>query len=297
MDELSAWYPPSSAPSSSGARAHSAYAEWATAALPLDDGERAMLARHVKLRAKRGWGALDQAFAVDAPVAAAAEAAAAAQKRLLAPADAEDERALLEHFAPRLDAAPRREEGTIAAVEAALASELARAAPLFAQLGRFCEVTETVPVRAVLVPSPASVPDEGRLARRAIVLEIAASPTATRDAVAALLHLFADGVLVQRRGSIATGARKCAEPVDDETLEAGLAYAFAPGLVHPAGSDLLRDAVAAEQRSPLRDPRVRAERLGLALRTELSAALEGGSETLGAFLPTACDAWANVVRR
>src|SRR5580698_5413614 len=42
VDELSGWYP----------RAHAEYAAWAKTQMPLDDAERAMLAKHAKLRAK-----------------------------------------------------------------------------------------------------------------------------------------------------------------------------------------------------------------------------------------------------
>jgi hypothetical protein len=46
----------------------------------------------------------------------------------------------------------------------------------------------------------------------------------------------------------------------------------------------------------LSDPSVRYERLGLALRTELGSALEGGHDTLSAFFPAECDAWAKIAR-
>jgi hypothetical protein len=89
---------------------------------------------------------------------------------------------------------------------------------------------------------------------------------------------------------------KCDEAVDDATVEDGLAYALAPGILGADDGDLLRDLVDADHDATLRDPRVRAERLGLAVRTELSAALEGGHETIGSFMPKACDAWANVAK-
>ena len=47
-------------------------------------------------------------------------------------------------------------------LEAQIAAELPRAAPLARSAGRFCEVTETLPVRAVLVANPSPARGEGR---------------------------------------------------------------------------------------------------------------------------------------
>jgi hypothetical protein len=113
------------------------------------------------------------------------------------------------------------------------------------------------------------------------------------DTVSAFFHYLSHVVLLQRRGTIAMAAGKCEEAIDDETIEDGLAYAIAPGLTQP---DQLPALVEADRTGTLRDPRVRAERLGLALRTELSAALEGGHDTVGTFMPKVCDAWANVAK-
>src|SRR6185312_7746846 len=56
VDALSGWSP---------SLRRSAYAAWAKKELALDAGDRAMLAEHAKLRRRRGWGALDEAFVVD----------------------------------------------------------------------------------------------------------------------------------------------------------------------------------------------------------------------------------------
>jgi hypothetical protein len=261
--------------------------------MPLDDAERALLAKHAKLRAKRRWGSLDQAFEVNVPLLEALQGAR--EKKLLGALDAEDERVLLEHFATRLAPFLHAQHDAIVAYEARLVSELPQVAPLLARLGRFCEVTEALPVRAVLVPTPAlpaAAEAEGRVARAAITVEVSAGD----DPLVSFFHPLAHAVLLQRRGTIAMGAGTCDEAVDDETLEDGLAYAFAPGLVHPSDRDLLRELTEGDRARPLRDPRVRAERLGLAVRTELSVALEGGHETVHSFLPKACDAWANVTK-
>jgi hypothetical protein len=282
VDELSYWYP----------QPHAQYAAWSAKEMPLDDAERALLAKHAKLRAKRGWGGLDQAFEVNAPIEEAVRAAR--EKKLLSAADAENERALLEHFAPRLTPFLLSQREVIAGFEARLAAALPRVAPMIARLGRFCETSETLSLRAVVVPTAAPVEGEGRVTRASIVLEIAPGD----DSVGVFLHHLAHALLLQRRGTIAVGAGKCDEAIDDDTVEEGLAYAFAPGLTRGAGAgaDPLRDLTEVDRARSLRDPRVRAERLGLAVRTELSAALEGGHETIGSFLPKVCEAWGNVAK-
>jgi hypothetical protein len=278
IDELSGWSPP----------ANAAYAEWAKKELPLDDGEQAMIAKHAKLRAKRRRGGLDAAFDVNAPIAEAARAGV--ENKLLTAGDAAEEQALLEHFEPRLLPFLGAQAKTIGLLEAQIASELPRAAALLARVGRFCEVTGTLRIHAVLVPSPSR--GGGRASRTTIVLEVAAG----EDPLPTFFHYLAHAILLQRRGTLAMGARKCKERVDDQTLEDALAYAIAPGLLPASDHDRLRELADTDHAGSLRDPRVRAERLGLAIRTDLSAALEGGGDTIASFVPAMCDAWANVAK-
>ena len=280
VDQLSAWYP----------QAHAQYGEWAQKEMPLDDAERAMLAKHAALRRKRRWGALDQAFDVSLPIGEAARAAA--EKKLLPPRDAEQEQTLLEHFAGRLEPLLGSQRGAITELEARLASELPRAAPFVAQLGRFCGAAVKVPVRVVLVANPLAAKGEAIAKGGALVLEVPSGD----DTLPTFFHELGHALLVQRRGTIAMAAARCEEPVDDETLEEGLAYAFAPGLVHPAGHDLLLDAVNEDRSKSLGNARVRSERLGLALRTELAGSLEGGHDMIDGFMPKECEAWAKVAR-
>jgi hypothetical protein len=279
VDELSGWYP----------EANTEYAAWAKKELPLDDSEREMIAKHAKLRAKRRRGGLDAAFDVDAPIVEAARAGV--EKKLLTAADAADEEALLEHFEPRLQPFLASQAKAILALEAQIATELPRAAPLWQRFGRFCEVTETLPLRAVLVPSPARR-GGGRASRTTILVEVPAS----EDALPTLFHYLAHAVLLERRGTIAVAGRKCDERIDDQTLEDALAYAFAPGLVPPGEGDRLRELVDSDRAGSLREPHVRAERLALAIRSELSAALEGGNATLASFMPNVCDEWAKLAK-
>jgi hypothetical protein len=265
------------------------FAPWADTALPLDGPERAMLAVHAKLRSRRG-SALDQAFYVDDAVDVAARAAS--DNKLLTAADAETERALLEHFAPRLDPLLGAQTDAVHEFELALAKEAAAAAPLAAQLGRFCETEGTVEVHAFLAPDPSKTSSSAELRAGRLVAWV----NPEDDGLPTFFHTLFHAVLDRRRGSIAIAAQKCEDPVDPETLQEGLAYAFAPGLVHEAGQDVLLAMVTADQGRALSEPQVRAERLGLALRTELGSALEGGHDALGAFLPKVCEAWGKLVR-
>ncbi len=282
VDELSGWY----------RAAHAQYAEWAARDVHLEQSERAMLAKHAKLRRKRRRGGLEQAFEVDLPLRDAVRTAV--EKKLLTPEDAAEEQALLEHFEPRLAPLLDASAKPIADLERRLADAVPRASTVFSRLGRFCEVTEPLPVRAVLVPSPTPEGAIGRATRASIVLEV---PT-SEDAVTTFFHHLSHTVLQQRRGTIAMGIEKCDEATDDATVEDALAYAVAPGMLSGGGpgADALGELVLADKDASLRDPRVRAERLGLALRTELGAALEGGHDTMGTFVPKVCDAWANVAK-
>jgi hypothetical protein len=271
------------------ASSRGAYGEWADRALPLDDAERATLAAHAKLHARRGRG-LDQAFYVTMTIDEAAKRAVA--KKLLLPAEAEAERALLDHFAPRLDPLLEAQTATLQSFESDASKALKRAAPLASQLGRFCETSEVIEVQAFLVADPSS--SRGGSAWEGGRFAVEVMPG--YDNVPTFLHELFHAVLARRRGSFAIGAAKCDEPIDPETMQEGVAYAFAPGLVHPAGRDVLLEMVNEDSARPLSMPFVRHERLGLALRTELGSALEGGHDTLGAFLPKECEAWGKIAR-
>ncbi len=266
-----------------------AYGEWAQKALPIDDGERAMLAAHAKLHARRG-AALDQAFYLAMTIDEAAKRAV--DKKLLLSSEAEAERALLDHFAPRLDPLLDAQAATLHAFEAELSDALKRAAPLASQLGRFCETSEVIDVRAFLVADPSSTSGGSAWTRGRLAVEVIPD----YDNVPTFLHELFHAVFARRRGSFAIAAAKCDEPIDPETMQEGVAYGFAPGLVHPPGRDVLLEMVNEDGQRKLSEPSVRHERLGLALRTELASALEGGHDTLSAFLPKECEAWAKIAK-
>ncbi len=262
----------------------------------MDDADRAMLAAHSKLRARRGTGALDQAFYVALSIAEAAQRAA--DRKILLPADADAERLLLEHFAPRLGALLDAQSGALVAFQSELVEAAKRAAPLASQLARFCETDGAIDVRAFVVADPSPVKGETAWRGGRLVAEVIPD----YDNVPTFLHALFDVIFARRRGSFAVAAQKCHEPIDAETMQEGVAYAFAPGLVHPVGRDVLLEMVnedaagSLHSRRALRAPHVRYERLGLALRTELESELEGGHDTLTTLLSKECDAWAKIAK-
>ena len=279
VDELSAWHPRSLNP----------YVAWAATELPLDDAEHALLAAHAKLRRKRRWGAIDQAFDVEAAVDDAAKAAALGKH--LTAADAEAERTLLTHFAPRLMPLVEAQASALSSVEEHFKETLPDFAPVATALGRLCEVTEDVPVPIVLAPDPSPTDGGSRFESNVLVVEV----TSDDDPLPTLVHELFHALLMRRRSSFAIAATKCDEPIDEETLEEGVAYALAPGLMHAAGTDPLADLVKSVEGNRRAEPQVRDVRLGLALRDDLRAAL-GGADTLVSFLGRACDAWAQVAK-
>src|SRR5579884_3210775 len=81
---------------------HKEYARWAEKNHILDDSDRALLQRHAEMRKKRGWGkGFEPAFLVDDSIEDAAAKAIAA--RLLTKEEADSEREILLHFAPKLE--------------------------------------------------------------------------------------------------------------------------------------------------------------------------------------------------
>jgi hypothetical protein len=216
----------------------------------------------------------------------------------LSRADADRERAILEHFAPRLQPMLDAQKANVEAFEARAKEEIAKAAPLGEKVARFLDAGERRPMLVFLASDPSPMRAGGALHAGRLVVEVLAAEgleKPTVDAMATLLHELFHAMLAERRETIAINAGKCDEPVDEETVTEGLAYALAPGLLHPTDRDALADLVAADRALKLRAPLARFERFGLALRDPLKKALDDGS-TLHTFFPQACDAWSLVVK-
>jgi hypothetical protein len=290
VDELAAWHP--------GAK-RSPYVAWAASALPLDADEKAMLAGHAKLRRRRGWGALDQAFLVDASIDDAARSAV--ENRLVTSADADVERATLAHFAERLAPLFDAQRARLEAFASELPAEIERAAPTASRLVRFFAIDERAQLPVFLASDPSPLRGDGSFHGGALVVEVLArgegdaapAPGVLVDARDTFFHAAFHALLAKKRESIAIAAAKCDDPLDEETLTEALAYAIAPGILHGSDRDPLGSLVAAEQGRSLRAPDARFARLGLAIRDPLAAALDGQGD-YHAFFPKACEAWGRV---
>jgi hypothetical protein len=288
VDALSAW---------EAYRHSSPYEAWAGDEMPITADEKAMLARHAQRRSRRGAGALDQAFLAEGPIAYAATRAV--EQQLLSRADADDERATLDHFAPRLQGLLDAQRANLEATLERIAEVAPRVAPLVTEVARFVDVDAPLRLPVFLVSDPSSTRADAVLHGGAVAVEVLARSDAPPDvdALGTFFHALFHALLATKRESIAIAAKKCDEPVDEETLTEGLAYAVAPGLtsrVLGETTDPLARMVERDRDRPLRVSFVRDERLGLALRAELSSALDGGSARLHDFYPDVCGAWAKV---
>jgi hypothetical protein len=129
---------------------HDQYLRWAEATHFLDQGDKELLHQHAEMRKKRGWGhGFEQTFLVDDSIEDAAAKGIAAQ--FLSAAEANTERDILLHFAPKLEPLLRQRRVEIVALEQQLVAEQARLTPLMVQLAHFAEVTKTPTVLVFLV--------------------------------------------------------------------------------------------------------------------------------------------------
>src|SRR5439155_14523205 len=115
VDHLSRWSP----------LCHPQYARWAQTSMPLDDADRAMLAKHAALRRVRGWGSgFEAAFYVEDDLDGAAQAAI--EGNLLSVDEARAEYVVLSHFAPKLEPLLERERPTLRAFDELITREAPR---------------------------------------------------------------------------------------------------------------------------------------------------------------------------
>ncbi|MCH7753344.1 MAG: hypothetical protein IH898_14480, partial [Planctomycetes bacterium] len=102
-----------------------------------------------------------------------------------------------------------------------------------------------------------------------------------------VLHAFIDTRKTQLEEAV-----KSIDGLDYQTLNEGIALAFAPGLHPESADDPLRQMVTDHLGvKNLSDSPTRFRRFGLALRPLLKDALDDESQTLTTFVPRALDAW------
>ena len=152
----------------------------------------------------------------------------------------------------------------------------------------FGGVRPSVPVYLIANPSEGQI--GGGFNGGRLTLEV---PTG-RDAYPSLLHEVFHAFLEDKRPAMRKASVR-AKGLDEQTLNEGLAYALAPGMLHPQDGprDPLRDQVAADWAAgkSMGDDYTRFNRFGLALRPLLKEALDDPTQTFDTFLPRAVDVW------
>ena len=140
VDQLSQW----------DIYAHKQYVRWADRTNLLDQRDRELLLQHARMRKERGWGhGFEQTFLVDDSIENAATKGIA--EGFLSRDEANTEREILLHFAPKLQPLLRERQMEIARLEQQLESERMRLAPVVRQLARFAEVKDPPAVTVFLV--------------------------------------------------------------------------------------------------------------------------------------------------
>ena len=161
---------------------HKQYVRWAETTKLLDQRDRELLQQHAELRKKRGWGhGFEQTFLVDDSIENAAAKGIAAQ--FLSTEEANTERDLLLHFAPKLQSLLRQRQAEIAAFEEQLIAEQVRLTPLIVKLARFAEVKNPPTVTVFLVANTEERNGGGGANGGRLVVEVPLS-----DAMGTLLH-------------------------------------------------------------------------------------------------------------
>jgi hypothetical protein len=252
---------------------------------PLSDEDERQLARHADVRSRHGWGqGLEQTLLVSEELQEALRQGVA--RGHLSQADADIEKEVLEHFAPRIDELMEIERERLTAFRNRLHEGLPELAAFASKISRFCRGVEvTVPVHLIANPSDSNL--GGGYNGGKLTLEVARERDAYPTFLHELMHAF-----VNPQRKLLEEARRGVEGLDHTTLNEGIAYALSPGLLF-SGSDLAQQTAGdfAANRTMQSDPYVRFRRYGLALRPLLKEALDSEHATLDSFLPRAIDAW------
>ena len=254
----------------------------------LDDRDRALLAKHAEIRKVRGWGGgLEQAFY--SPLDLEAALAAGIKAGHLTEPEAAVERDVLSHFAARVDTLIADNRKLLDSYPGRLQKEQKRLAEFSERISRLVGGAKiTVPV--YLIANPHDQDIGGGYNGDRVTIEI----PRVRDAVPSLLHELFHAFLQLKKTQLEE-AVKGVEGLDYETLNEGLAYAIAPGIIHTGGpnDDPLTATVRrfASSGAGLKDYYYRVNLYGLALRPLMKEALDRRDATIESILPRAVDAW------
>jgi hypothetical protein len=281
VDQLSQW----------DVYAHKQYVRWADRTQLLDQQDRELLRQHAKMRKQRGWGhGFEQTFLVEDSIENAAAKGIA--EGLLSKDEANAERDILLHFAPKLKPLLRERQAELARLEQQLESDRARLAPLVRQLARFAEVKDPPEVTVFLVANAEAGSGGGGANGGRLVIEVPAP-----DAIGTLLHESLHQLLKPRHALIQSAAE--AAGIDVTMLNEGIAYALYPGITADTeeGDRLIEQLVRMQLRgAPASDRYLQFDLLAAVIRPLLRAAL-AHDETITTFLPKATAKWRSIAPR
>ena len=278
VDQLSQW----------NIYTHDQYARWAAATHFLDQREHELLHQHAEMRKKRGWShGFEQTFLVEDSIENAAAKGIAAN--LLSAEEANSERDILLHFAPRLQPLLRQRRAELSALPEQLVSEKARLTPLMVQLAHFAEVQKPPIVTGFLVSNVEEHNGGGGMYGGRLVVEVP-----LLDAIGTLLHESLHQLLDPQKERIRSAAE--AAGLDWMVLNEGIAYSLYPGILADTdkGDRLIEELVRRQLRgSKASDPFLQFDSVAAVIRPLLRAAL-AHNETIVAFLPKATAKWRSV---
>lgn len=269
------------------------HTQYRAALEPLSAEDETLLARHARLRERRGWGGgLEQTFYTAAPLDEAL--ATGVEAGWIEAEEAELERLVLTHFAERVEHLINAERERVAEFGRRIARELraleALAVRLAALVGRSPE-----PVPVFLLANPAANDFGGGFNGGRLTLEVPREADAFGTFLHELTHVFLD----LRRADIEAAVRNRDAPFDTQTVNEGIAHALSPGIHHAAGAgrDPLVERVRQleERGQELTDYDLRVHRYALALRPLVREMLTDEALTFDTFLARSIETWTVVV--
>jgi hypothetical protein len=278
VDQLSQW----------SIYTHKEYVRWAEKTQLLDQQDRELLQQHAEMRKKGSSGhGFERTFLVDDSIENAAVKGIATQ--LLSPEEANAERDILLHFAPKLQPLLRQRQADIVALEQQLVAEQARLAPLVVQLAHFAEVKDPPTVAVFLVANAEEHNGGGEANGGRLIVEVP-SP----DAIGVLLHESLHWLLKPQEAAIRSAAESAG--LDFTALNEGIAYALYPGITADSeqGDRLIEQLVKMQLRNtPASDRYLQFDQIAAVIRPLLKAAL-AHNDTITTFLPKAAAKWRSV---
>jgi hypothetical protein len=267
---------------------HDQYARWAATTHFLDQRDHELLQQHAEMRKKRGWGhGFEQTFLVEDSIEDAATKGIAAH--FLSVEEANTERDILLHFAPKLEPLLRQRRAEMATLQQQLVAEQARLMPLMMQLAHFADVKKPPIVMVFLVANTEEHNGGGGTNGGRLVIEVP-----LLDTIGTLLHESLHQLLDPQKERIRSAAE--AAGLDYTVLNEGIAYSLYPGIIADTaqGDRLIEELVRRQLRgSKASDPFLQFDLVASVIRPLLRSAL-AHNETITTFLPKATAKWRSV---